>query len=287
MRQEARMTAPSDKSRIAFQNILFATDLSYLSEAALPYALETARLYGSKVYAVHVRRRGATWDRPEQNAIASLEERLKQVPHEVLVQEGEVHSTLLRLIAEKNIDMAVLSTHGRTGLGRVLLGSVAEKLFREAPCPVLTVGPHLVRKPEWVVKIKEVLFATDLTPASNGAAKYAVSLAQENQSRLTVLNVQPPTKAGDVLESEEQVTATLRRLQKLVPPEAELWCEPYYMVERGDPAETILDVAARYGADLIVLGVRPHETGTATHITRPTAHRIVAGSACPVLTARD
>jgi nucleotide-binding universal stress UspA family protein len=281
------MTVGPAPSRITFQNILFATDISYLSEAALPYALETARLYRSKVYAVHVRRHGATWDRPEQNAISSLEERLKQVPHEVLVQEGEVHSTLLRLMAEKKIDLAVMSTHGRTGLGRVLLGSVAEKIFREAPCPVLTVGPRLVRKPEWVAKIKEVLYATDLSPVSEGAAKYAVSLAQENESRLTVLNVQPPAKAGAVVESEQQITATLRRLQELVPPEAPLWCEPYYVVERGDPAETILDVAGRYGADLIVLGIRPHDVGTATHLTRPTAQRIVAGSACPVLTARD
>jgi nucleotide-binding universal stress UspA family protein len=281
------MTATPARSRIAFKNILLATDLSYLAEAALPYALETARLYGSKVYAVHVRHRGATWDRPEQNAVASLEERLKDVPHEVLVQEGEVHTTLLRLMAEKNIDLAVLGTHGRTGIGRVLLGSVAEKMFREAPCPVLTVGPHLVRDPQWVLKIKEILYATDLTPVSEAAAKYAISLAQENQARLTILHVQPPAKAGELIESERYATATLRRLQELVPPEAQLWCEPYCLVEQGDPAEKILDVAARYRADLIVLGIRPHAVGMATHIVRPTAHRVVAGATCPVLTARD
>jgi nucleotide-binding universal stress UspA family protein len=261
--------------------------LSYLAEAALPYVLETARLYGSKVYAVHVRHRGATWDRPEQNAVASLQERLKDVPHEVLVEEGDVHPTLLRLIAEKNIDLTVLSTHGRTGVGRVLLGSVAERIFREAPCPVLTVGPHLVRDPQWVLKIKEILYATDMTPVSEGAAKYAISLAQENQARLTILNVQPPAKPGELIESEHYATATLRRLQGLVPAEAQLWCDPYFMVEQGDPAEKILDVAARYRADLIVLGVRRHDVGMATRIVRPTAHRVVAGATCPVLTARE
>jgi nucleotide-binding universal stress UspA family protein len=281
------MTATPARSRIAFKNILFATDLSYLAEAALPYVLETARLYGSKVYAVHVRHRGATWDRPEQNAVASLQERLKDVPHEVLVEEGDVHPTLLRLIAEKNIDLTVLSTHGRTGVGRVLLGSVAEKIFREAPCPVLTVGPHLVRDPQWVLKIKEILYATDMTPVSEGAAKYAISLAQENQARLTILNVQPPAKPGELIESEHYATATLRRLQELVPTEAQLWCEPYCMVEQGDPAEKILDVAARYRADLIVLGIRRHDVGMATRIVRPTAHRVVAGATCPVLTARE
>lgn len=281
------MTATPAKVRISFKNILFATDLSYLAEAALPYVVETARLYGSRVYAVHVRHHRATWDRPEQNAVASLEERLKDVPHEVLVQEGDANSTLLRLIGEKNIDLVVLSTHGRTGLGRVLLGSVAEKIFREAPCPVLTVGPHLARDPQWILKIKEILYATDMTPVSQGAAKYAISLAQENQARLTILNVQPSAKPGELIESEHYATATLRQLQELVPEEAQLWCEPYCLVEQGDPAEKILDVAARYRADLIVLGIRPHDVGMATHIVRPTAHRVVAGATCPVLTARD
>jgi len=281
------MKTAGAKTRIAFKNILFATDLSYLAEAAMPYVLETARLYGSKVYAVHVRHRGATWDRPEENAVASLQARLKGVPHEILVKDGDVNATLLGLIAEKNIDLAVLSTHGRSGLGRVLLGSVAEKVFREAPCPVLTVGPHLVRTPQWTLNIKEILYATDLTPASDGAAKYAISLAQENQARLTILNVQPRPKAGELIEAERYATATLMRLQEIVSEEQQLWCEPYYLVEQGDPAEKILDVAAHYRADLIVLGIRPHDLGTATHIARPTAHRVVAGATCPVLTARE
>jgi len=281
------MKTAGARARIAFKNILFATDLSYLAEAAMPYVLETARLYGSKVYAVHVRHRGATWDRPEENAVASLQERLKDVPHEVLVKDGEVQATLLGLIAEKNIDLAVLSTHGHSGLGRVLLGSVAEKIFREAPCPVLTVGPHLVRAPQWTLNIKEILYATDLTPASDGAAKYAISLAQESQARLTILNVQPRPRAGELIESEHYATATLRRLQEIVSEEQQLWCEPYYLVEQGDPAEKILDVAARYRADLIVMGIRLHGIGMATHIERPTAHRVVAGATCPVLTARE
>ena len=280
------MNATAPKTRIAFKNILFATDLSYLADAALPYVLETARLYGSRICAVHVRHHGATWDRPEENALASLKDRLKEFPSDVLVEDGEVQPTLLRLIAERNIDLVIVSTHGRTGLGRVLLGSVAEAIFRAAPCPVLTVGPHLVRDPQWALKIKEILYATDMTPVSDAAAKYAISLAQENQARLTILNVQPTAKAGELVQSEHYATATLRRLQELVPPEAQLWCEPYCMVEQGDPAEKILDVAARYRADLIVLGIRPHGIGTATHIARPTAHRVVAGATCPVLTAR-
>jgi nucleotide-binding universal stress UspA family protein len=281
------MKAAEAKTRVAFSNILFATDLSYLADAALPYVLETARLYGSKVHAVHIRQRGAPWARAEESAVASLSERLKSVPHEVLVQDGETLPTLLQQIVEKSIDLVVVSTHGRTGLGRVLLGSVAEAIFREAPCPVLTVGPHLVRDPQWVLKIREILYATDLAPASARAANYAISLAQENQARLSILNVQAAPRAGEIVESEYYVMSTLRRLQQLVPDEAQLWCEPYCLVEQGDAAEKILDVAARYHADLIVLGIRPHPVGVATHVSRPTAHRVVAGATCPVLTVRS
>jgi nucleotide-binding universal stress UspA family protein len=280
------MKAAEAKTRIALKNILFATDLSYLAETGIPYVMELARLYGSKVYAVHVRSRLAEWNKPQESAIASLKERLKDVPHEVLVEDGDVRQVLLRQIAEKAIDLAVVSTHGRTGIGRVLLGSVAEAIFREAPCPVLTVGPRLARDPQWMLKVKEVLYATDLTPPSAAAANYAISLAQENQARLTILNVQPPPKTGELVESERYVTSTLRLLQQLVPEEAQLWCEPYFLVEQGDAAEKILDVAGRYHADLIVLGIRPHGVGLATHLSRPTAHRVVAGATCPVLTVR-
>jgi nucleotide-binding universal stress UspA family protein len=273
------------KTRTAFKNILFATDLSYLAEAGIPYVMEIARLYGSKVYAIHVRSRGAEWGRPQENAIASLKERLKGIPGEVRVEDGEdVRHVLLRQIDEKAIDLVVLGTHGRTGLGRVLLGSVAEAIFRESPCPVLTVGPRLAG--DSMLKIKEILYATDLTPPSAAAAAYAISLAQKNQARLTILNVQAPPKAGELVESADLARSTLRRLQQLVPEEAQMWCEPYCLVEQGDPAEKILDVAARYRADLIVLGIRPHGVGVATHVFRPTAHRVVVGATCPVLTVR-
>jgi nucleotide-binding universal stress UspA family protein len=280
------MKAAQAKTRIALRNILFATDLSYLAEAALPYVTELARLYGSKVYAVHVRPPGGEWDKPQEKAVASLKERLKEIPHEVVIEAGNVEWALLRQIAERNIDLAVVSTHGRTGLGRVLLGSVAETLFRQAPCPVLTVGPRLAADPQWQLKIKEILYATDMTPQSNAAARYAISLAQENQARLTILNVQPLPKTGELVESERYIISTLRLLEKLVPDEAPLWCQPYCMVEQGDAAEKILDVAGRYHADLIVLGIRPHGVGVSTHVSRPTAHRVVAGATCPVLTVR-
>lgn len=278
---EARIQA-----RIALKNILFATDFSNAADAALPYAIETARVYGSKVYAVHVRSRKGEWDKPHEKAVEHLNVRLKDVSHEVVVEDGDIRGALLKVIAEKEIDLVVVGTHGRTGLGRVLVGSVAEAIFREAPCPVLTVGPRLSADPKWTLKIKEILYATDMTPESAAAARYAISLAQENQARLTILNVLAEPKAGELVDPERYTASTLRQLQELVPPGAEVWCQPNCVIEQGHAAEKILDVAGRYYADMIVLGIRKHGIGVATHLSRPTAHRVVAGAACPVLSVR-
>jgi nucleotide-binding universal stress UspA family protein len=278
--------AAKGKASVSIQNVLFATDLSQASAPAIVYVLEIARLYGAKICAVHVKT--GEWDKLQEQESDRLRELLKGVPHEFLVvpggptalkESGDTPTTLLGLVGTKNIDVIVVGTHGRSGLGRVLVGSVAETIVREAPCPVLTVGPRLMFEPKWALKIREVLYATDLTPSSEGALQYAISLAQENKARLTILNVIPKPKAGEVV-------STLRRVEELVPPEKELGSQPNCIVETGDPAEKILDMAGWYKADIIVLGIRPHSVGAATHLLRPTAHRVIAGATCPVLTVR-
>ena len=175
------------RSRISLKKILFATDLSHASEAAIPYVLETARLYGSKVEIVHVRPRGGDGSAAQEKELIRVADRLQTVPHETSCHDGDTRQVLLKLAAENAFDLIVVGTHGRSGLGRVLLGSVAEALFREAPCPVMTVGPRLASDPQWNLKIGEILYATDLDPALLDLA-YAISLAQENQAKLTILN---------------------------------------------------------------------------------------------------
>lgn len=296
------MIATGTQTRISLKNILYATDFSPSAAAALPYVRGLAGRYGGMVRAVHVRY-PATYpivgpeampqiiEAAEQQAkfeAQQLHEMLAGISHDVTVTEGELWPTIRDIVREKNIDLIVMGTHGRTGVSRAVLGSSAEEIFRRASCPVLTVGPHVSKDTERRMEMKEILYATDFSPESLVALPYAVSLAQEHQARLTVLHVVGEPKVGELVHPEQFAESIERRLKNLVPVEAHFWCKPNFRMEKGHAAEKIMEVAIALGADLIVLGVRSlaGHIGTATHVTRHTAHRIITQAECPVLTVR-
>jgi len=296
------MKAVEARTRIALKNILFATDFSPAAETALPYAIGLAKQYGAKVHGLHVRF-PATYpivgpeampqviEAAEEQAkfeAKQLHEMLESVPHEVTVTEGDLWPSLNEIVNKQNTDLIVMGTHGRKGVSRALLGSAAEEVFRKASCAVLTVGPHVSHNTERRLAMKEILFATDFSAESLAALPYAVSLAQEHQSNLTLLNVTGKPEVGELVHAGQYTESTMRRLQSLVPEGAELWCEPKCRVEQGAEAEKIMEVATAVGADLIVLGVRRPQggVGATTHLLQSIAHQVVANAQCPVLTVR-
>jgi nucleotide-binding universal stress UspA family protein len=291
--------------RIALKNILFATDFSPCSNAALPYALSVARRYGAMLHAAYVMPTEADmlfmspeiWpavaedeDKRMQEYIEQLENQLQGLPHDVLTPRGKVSDALARIIEGREIDLLVLGTHGRAGVRKLVMGSVAEEIFRRAACPVLSVGPNVACKPNGETQFHRILFATDFSEESLAALPYAISLAEEDQAQLAMLHVIEQPAAGMV--DLEAVTAYLMCcLKGLVPPEAELWCHAECLLEFGrqfaGPAERILEIAGDRAADLIVLGVRPvrGKLGLAAHMASTTA-QILTQAACPVLTMR-
>ena len=293
------MKAVQAKARIALKSILFATDFSPAADAAVPFAIQIARSYGEKVYGAHVNAVNdytavapEAWtvmveasenDAKEQTQ--RLNEQLNTVEHEVVISQGNITETIASVIKEKEIDLVVVGTRGRTKLGKALLGSVAEQILRRAPCAVLTVGPHVTMQLPRAPEIREIVYATDLGAEFPAAAPYAISLAQENQAHLVLLHVIEDRKTGELVSSSEVVDSKMRKLRQLVPPEAELWCQPGCFIEQGAPAEKILAVANRLHADLIVLGARPAK-GLATHLDMGTVHKVVSQATCPVLTVR-
>lgn len=293
------MKAVQARTRITLKNILFATDFSTASNAAAPIAIEIARRYGAKVYGVHVNRfddytaaAPNAWaamaeaaEKETKEDAGRLNEQLQGIEHEVVIGKGSIWEVISNLIEQKEIDLIVLGTRGRTGLGKVILGSAAEQILRQSPCPVLTVGPHVNLWSDQYAKMREILYATDLAADNPIAAPYAISLAQENQAHLVLLHVIEDQKAGDLLENPKAVDIKERKLQQLVTEQVGLWCEPTYIVEQGAVAEKILDVAKRRHTDLIVMGARPAK-GLVTHLNIGTVHEVVSQATCPVLTVR-
>jgi len=293
------MQAVQARTRITLKNILFATDFSQAADAAAPIAIQIARRYGAKVYGVHVNRfddytvaapnacaaMAEAAEKETKEDAGRLNEQLQGVEHEVVIGEGSLWEVLSNVIQQKEIDLVVVGTRGRTGFGKTLLGSVAEQILRQSPCPVLTVGPHVNPWSDEYVKMREIVYATDLATDTPVAAPYAISLAQENQAHLVLLHVIEDPKPGDLVDSPEGVNLKARKLQQLVTEQAGLWCEPTYIVEQGPAAEKILDVANRRHTDLIVLGARPAK-GLATHLNMGTVHKVLSQATCPVLTVR-
>jgi len=294
------MKAAPARTRIALKNIVFATDFSPAANAAAPFAIQLAKSYGAKVYGVYVNpfenyavaapeawaAMADTRDEKAKEYTERLNEQLRSVEHEVFIGEGNIWGEISNLVKARDIYLIVLGTHGRTGLGRAVLGSVAEEILRQAPCPVLTVGPHVTLQAEKTADLREILYATDLAAEFPPAAPYAVSLAQETQAHLALLYVIDSRKTGEEYVPERLADTKVEQLHKLVSQEAEMWCEPRYIVEEGIPGDKILEVAARQNSDLIVLGAQP-ASWMSTHLNAGTIHKVVSGAKCPVLTVRS
>lgn len=294
--------AAEKRTAIAIKNILYATDFSPAAVAALPYARGIALRYGSNVHVLHVKQPTSyAFVTPDMvPTVMDMEERLEieetqqlhkafaKIPHDVTFGSGYLSDEFDKMIHSKFIDLVVIGTNGRTGAAKVLLGSVAAEILRRAPCPVLTVGPHCTGSAKEHLEMREILYATDFSAESLAAAPYAISLAQEHEAEIALLNVIQPSGDVELVHPEEYMDSSWRRLRNLVPSDAELWCTPTCIVTRGAPAEMILKIAWERRPDVIVLGVKDvtRSMRVATHLSRATAQAVIANAPCPVFSVR-
>lgn len=287
-------------TRITLNNVLLSTDFSTASDAALPYAVEIAKQFEAKLYVVHIVFPELYEALPEgagQSAMVQAKQHAEQkmqhllssspltgVHHEGMVRVGEIWDQLAEVIQECNVDLVATGTHGRRAAKKMLLGSVAEEIFRLSPVPVLTVGPAVSMS--FPHELRSVLHPTDFSAHSWQAAEYALSLARQFQSCLTWLHVvQQP--GPDPSNRTRLRNFFSERLQELVPAEASNWCRPEYRVEFGDPVDNIIRIAGQSKADLIVMGVwGAGALARATTHAGNVAYRVVVESTAPVLMVR-
>lgn len=286
---------------IELKRILYATDFSDASLAALPLVSIMARHYGSRVFVANIwtppqypmvspEVAGALQYKDESEAQAQARgllntKELAGLSATAIVKSGVPSQELGRLVREKNIDLAILGTHGRTGLKHLLMGSVAEDLFRHLPCPVLTVGPNV---PKWSMvrdEIKHILFPTDLSEESRAAFPYLASLASEHRASLTLLHVLPIETARNP-DARSLAEPLRKEMQSIFSSSIDPRCPAEFIIDFGDTSERILAHAEAGRADLIGLGVRKAGEVT-THFRNTVAYRVVLQAHCPVLTSRQ
>ncbi len=299
------MTSASQLVSIALKNILFPTDFSSTSDAALPFALALAKIYGSTILLTHALpgesllqgmpdRIPAHDEHDWQQAREKLAEYSRNValghtPCKALLNRGDLANVIPAMVEKYKADLVVLGTHGRRGVSKMMLGSGAEQIYRSAPCPVLTVGPKAKAGADW--KPRRILCPVELM-AHNGerdpepALHYALSLAEENEAQFLVLQAVPlvPWQHRDAVARQ-----TREALARLLSPQARDWCKPEFMVRWEHPVEAILRTAADREADLIVMGVRRSPAAArslAAHLPWPVASEVVSRAECPVLTVR-
>lgn len=287
-------------SPVAIKRILYAADFSPASRAALPVAAALARSFNSEIYLQNVRpavpytlsspealctmenqrERDA---RVEMRRLASSDE-FKGLPVTSILEAGDPAEELTRTVLDLDIDLAVLGTHGRTGLMRLLMGSLAEELFRNLPCPVLTVGPHLGSRFQHPEPVKNIICATDLSPESRLVFPIAASVASRYGARMVVFHSIPSEHALSAKATE--LAAAKRKQIREMFGEIDPHCDFEIVVDFGHPAERILSCARDFRADIIAFGVRQASEAT-THFRNTVAYRVVLESECPVLTLRS
>lgn len=295
---------------IAVKNVLYATDFSDTSEAAFPYATAICRKFGSTLHIAHVfsdstlmlMTGGADYASFEvlyenarslaQQKVDQIAARLRDTPTRTYVRHGEVWDKLSPIVAENGIDLIVVGTRGRGGLGKFLLGSVAEDILRHAPCLVLTVGPGISGHAQFSefhasgpapveFELRRTVYATNFTAESLKVAPVAFSLAAQFQARLTLMHVvEGDSRLGT---PPEPVDEEVRKLRQLIPA-ASLAYVPEVLVEFGSAWRCIVNKAAEREADLLVLGARC--INGVSHLPWSTVHHVVAHATCPVLTIR-
>ena len=244
--------------RVLLRRIVCAVDLSERSVSTLKRALQFARLHGGELLVVHV---SNVWlgspGSAEQNvtdAFLSLRrftdrEPRRTVPVRWIMAHGNPTIELARLIRQAGADLAVVGgALPRPSTG--VVGTVAQAILKTTACPVLVIPqtPEDDASPE---PYREILCGVS-SGLSSATLGYALSFAQEFESRLTILNVENPDRIGR--PDDMWVKTDIDRLRTAIPDSARDWCEIDELAATGDPAQEVVKAAQQLESDLVVVG---------------------------------
>jgi hypothetical protein len=266
------------------EKLLVATDGSEFSKSAIREAINLAKICSSKLIAVSIVKTNPEFEDLVPQVIEKLEKEVirylesiknrasrENVDCEIIVHlSEEPYQDIIDEAAKNQVNMIIVGTHGRTGLKRLMMGSVTAKVVGHATCNVLVV-PVTAK-----VECKNILTATDGSRYSDAAAIEAIGISKRCGSSLIVISV---------ATSDEEIKSAEDNVKKVVELAEKEGIKTDGLAVKGIPYEAIVDASKRKGADLIVVGSHGR-TGLERLLMGSVTERVIGHSESAVLVVK-
>ena len=266
------------------EKLMVATDGSDYSESAIREAINLAKVCSSSLIAVSVVKTNIEFDsvlpqfveKKEEEAIKHLKSVKAQAKKEgvdcttVVTLSEEPYQDIVDHASKNNVDMIIMGTHGKTGMKRLMMGSVTAKVIGHAPCNILVLPLNAK------VECKNVLIATDGSKYSEAAASEALGIAKRCGSSLIVISV---------ASSEAEIASAKDNVNKVSEAAEKEGVKTASVVTIGKPYEAIIETAKQKKADFIVLGSHGR-TGLARLLMGSVTERVIGHAEAAVLVVK-
>ncbi len=267
------------------EKLLLSTDGTIACEGAVREAINLSKTCGSKLLIISVAeipefpefietpKMAEKLEADTRRHLESLKERVGKegVSCEIIVHSGiEPYQHIVDEAAKNNVEMIIMGTRGRTGLPRLMMGSVTAKVIGHAPCKVLVV-PKDAR-----LALEKILVATDGSIYSELASREAISISKHSGGSLVVLSV---AKRDENIPAAKGSVDRVRQIAEKEGIKVEV------MTLKGDPYEIIVKTAEQRDAGLIVVGSHGR-TGIEKLLMGSVTERVIGHAGCSVLVVR-
>ncbi|MFQ5715121.1 MAG: universal stress protein [Candidatus Scalinduaceae bacterium] len=296
-------------SLFVHKRILIATDFSECSKVALDICISAYKCMKTKLYVLHTIEKlphdythllsSTTHSNMKQKLEEEAMNKIKaMLPEELLGSEdivpivrfGKPFLEIIKVAKEEDVDIIAIGTHGRAGVDRVILGSVAERVARKAHCPVMVV------RSEKYIGFKRIIVPIDFSDCSRMALEYAAATARAHRSKLTILHVfeesfiEPYVRAAN---SEEEAQEIVRRIEQVNESKyveflmkIDLGGVEYdRLLRKGIPSNEIVETAREQQAQLIVVGTHGR-SGIKHMLIGSDAEEVVRNSPCDIIVVK-
>lgn len=264
---------------VMYDKLLIPTDGSDIATRAGRFAVAVAERFGAELHIICVeegRRRNENWtDAAIDPVLEAAADTNISTETAVVSAPRSIHGTIIGYAEDNEIEAIIMGTHGRTGVNRFLLGSVAEQTLRESPVPVLTVHEDTAID----FAIDNILVPTDGSAGSSAAADEAINLATETGATLHLLTVRQSGPEEDDVPEEEPFSSIVPQA------EAAGIKSVQTAIRQGKPHMEIAGYAAEADIDCIVMGTHGRG-GVRRYLLGSVTERTVRFSQVPVITVK-